>query len=459
MYKHLLNYILKFYINSIDFNGCRLHDLYKRFPNIKLLKISIIRLLQSKEIDLYYCDTNPYVKNFSLNIPRKKMIELIEALPETYNFNKYYKEISISDITIKVAEEQENDPLFPISLFPSSKVIKKYIKTKPKYLNLPPFNKMLMEGMPHLHFLYFRIDVLNRFLNDPRYTVHNYDYTGLIYYNFREDNNLEKDMHDIYLSHFGIAYNKITKENAITIFPHDLRRLSLKHQCYFYSYLLKCQNDYLPESDYYKNVMGESSDGISIFDAFIQEMVLINQMFKIICGQNLFTKIATFNNTSRPEYFHSFLAPTNITYCNFCRTLFRLVIDQLNKKAMLLFAKKLNIYYKEIENLGTMTLLQEIFNKGFQANNGEETGTKIINIWKTEIHESRNIQSHSFIEDKYDIKIYTKYRKTLQEAYISIRLIRLVLSEYPIIKKSIKDGNIVISDDLFYGKIKTYFIS
>ena len=82
-----------------------------------------------------------------------------------------------------------------------------------------------------------------------------------------------------------------------------------------------------------------------------------------------------------------------------------------------------------------------------------------MNIWKTEIHESRNIQSHSFIEDKYDTKIYTKYRKTLQEAYISIRLIRLVLSEYPIIKKSIKDGNIVISDDLFYGKIKTYFIS
>ena len=181
MTKKLLNYILKSYLKSSDYKGCLIKDLCIHFPNIKLLKKSVITLLKNKKIDLYYCKTNPFVKNFDLKISRKKMIELIETLPNDYSKDNLNEKISLENI-IDIITLKENDEFFPISLFPSSDVIKKNIKNKSKYLNLPPFNKMLLEGMPHLHFLYFRIDVLNRFLYDPRYNIYNYDYTGSIYY-------------------------------------------------------------------------------------------------------------------------------------------------------------------------------------------------------------------------------------------------------------------------------------
>lgn len=422
-----------------------------------MLKKSVITLLKNKKIDLYYCKTNPFVKNFDLKISRKKMIELIETLPNDYSKDNLNEKISLENI-IDIITLKENDEFFPISLFPSSDVIKKHIKNKSKYLNLPPFNKMLLEGMPHLHFLYFRIDVLNRFLYDPRYNIYNYDYTGSIYYCNEKGNISNEDEQKIYLSHFGLAYNKKTKENAITIFPHDLMHLSFKHQCYFYSYLLKNQKDYCPEFAYYQNVMGYASEGISIFDAFIQEMVLINKMFKLICKQKLFLEIPEFDNNKRPEYFHSFLLPTKNTYCNFCRTLYRIFVDQLNKKAIISFAKRLKIYNDEFNKFGTISQIEEAFNKGFLSKDKSKVGTEIMNIWKKEIRLSRNKQSHSFIDDQYDIELYLKFRKTLQDAYKSIRLIRLVLSTYPIIKNAIKSKEIEISEDLYLGNINTYFI-
>ncbi len=110
---------------------------------------------------------------------------------------------------------------------------------------------------------------------DPRYFVEHLDYTGHIYYNIEHKID-EQDENSIYLSHFGLAYNKKTNENVITIFPHDLAKLSLKHQYHFYSHMLDNQEDYEPDISYYKNVMGEVSEGISIFAAFIEEMQIIN---------------------------------------------------------------------------------------------------------------------------------------------------------------------------------------
>ena len=85
MTKKLLNYILKSYLKSSDYKGCLIKDLCIHFPNIKLLKKSVITLLKNKKIDLYYCKTNPFVKNFDLKISRKKMIELIETLPQSHS--------------------------------------------------------------------------------------------------------------------------------------------------------------------------------------------------------------------------------------------------------------------------------------------------------------------------------------------------------------------------------------
>ena len=76
---------------------------------------------------------------------------------------------------------------------------------------------------------------------------------------------------------------------------------------------------------------------------------------------------------------------------------------------------------------------------------------------KTTIHDYRNKISHSFVDDIYDVNIFKEYRHTINEAYKSIRLIRLVLSTIPVIKNSIENNTIEISEDLYRGNIKMHF--
>lgn len=452
MKNKLLNDVLEYYLNSKDYNLYPITKLYEQNLEIENTKNIIIELIKDNILDLYYCETNYYIKNFNLQIPLEKKIDYINNLPK--NYTPHFIE------NIKIDKENCiqitcNDEIPPISLFPTPTTIKKYIKNKVQYNNIAPFNKMLLEGTPHLKFLYFRIDVLNRFIYDPRYMVYNIDYSGRIYYN--EDNKKkEQDENHIYLSHFGLAYNKKTNENVITIFPHDLAKLSLKHQYYFYSYLFDNQEDFIPDISYYQNVMGEFSEGLSIFSAFFEEMKLINKMFNTICAKNLIKNIFEFTQQNRPEYFHPFLMPTKTMYHNFCRTLYRLFIDQLDKNAMIEFAKEIGIEL-DTGKKGSMSLLQELFNKGFKSFNGNNLGDEIINIWKKTIHEHRNKISHSFVDDIYDVNIFQEYRYTINEAYKSIRLIRLVLSTISVIKNSIENNKIEISEDLYRGNIKMHF--
>ena len=453
MKNQLLKQIVNYYLNSPNYNGYTIPELYEQYPDIEEIKKIIIELIKDNLLDLYYCNTNHFVKNFDLNIPLEQKIDFISNLPDSYN-PKNFEEIKIDEKnSIRFVCD---NILPPISLFPTPNIIKEYIKNKPKYYKLPPFNKMLLEGMPHLHFLYFRIDVLNRFLYDPRYLVYNMDYTGSIYYKI-EDSKNEKDENNIYLSHFGLAYNRKTNENVITIFPHDLAKLSLKHQYYFYSHLFDNQEDFVPDISYYKNVIGEIADGISIFSAFFEEMKLINKMFDIICEKKLFKKIFEYSQENRPEYFHPFMMPTKTMYHNFCRTIYRIFVEQLDKDAIIAFAQKIKVELDNIEKTRPMTLLQQLFSKGFKAMDGSDTGKEIVDIWKKELHECRNKISHSFVDDVYDIDIFKKYRNTINEAYKSIRLIRLVLSSLPKIKKAIRNSEIEISEDLYIGNINIYF--
>ena len=151
------------------------------------------------------------------------------------------------------------------------------------------------------------------------------------------------------------------------------------------------------------------------------------------------------------------MMPTKTMYHNFCRTIYRIFVEQLDKDAIIAFAQKIKVELDNIEKTRPMTLLQQLFSKGFKAMDGSDTGKEIVDIWKKELHECRNKISHSFVDDVYDIDIFKKYRNTINEAYKSIRLIRLVLSSLPKIKKAIRNSEIEISEDLYIGNINIYF--
>ena len=132
-------------------------------------------------------------------------------------------------------------------------------------------------------------------------------------------------------------------------------------------------------------------------------------------------------------------------------------VDKLDIDTIKSLISKFNLDIPNIEELKGLTLLEKFFSLGFKSYDGSDTGKEITHIWKKEIHEKRNKQSHSFVDDKYDINIFEKYKETINEAYKSVRLIRLVLSSIPEIRFLIKSHEIEISEDLYNGNINMYF--
>ena len=66
MKNKLLNDVLEYYLNSKDYNLYPITKLYEQNLEIENTKNIIIELIKDNILDLYYCETNYYIKNFNL---------------------------------------------------------------------------------------------------------------------------------------------------------------------------------------------------------------------------------------------------------------------------------------------------------------------------------------------------------------------------------------------------------
>ena len=90
--------------------------------------------------------------------------------------------------------------------------------------------------------VYFDIQVLERYFEDPKYLIFYSDYSGSIVI---DDEYVSDDSERIeYLKDFGLAYKKGDfYDRAVVTFADDLIKLPSKMQSHFYSYLLENQDD------------------------------------------------------------------------------------------------------------------------------------------------------------------------------------------------------------------------
>ena len=441
--------VLDFYLASNDFNGIPLSEIISKDMDFKQVKLILKNLILNKKVDLFSSDVNPHIKPFDISTCKENQIKILEDLPNDYPLSNTNGSINIIDY--------EHNVFSSICLYPTEESLSEKIGSIKEYLEIPHFTKMLYFGKPQLDFLYFRIDVLDRYSGDPRYTVNCLDYRGSIYYS---GDTPKHSGDDTFLEHFGLAYNKKLKENLICVFIRDLNKLSERHQNHFFSYMEEKTDDHIPDYDYYRNsILAEWAENGSIFKAFLEEIKIINLMTFAICNNRLFKNEFTTDSEKRPEFFHPFLKPTSTVFDNFCRTLDKLFTENLNKDCLLemnkLFGSKMVIEEKD----GSLAILGKFLKTYFRPNNGEDLGKLVTNVWKRKIRKSRSKASHEITENKYDLKIFGDYRKTIKEAYDSIRLIRLVFSNHPIVKDLISSKAINIPKWLFEGKIRNYFYS
>ncbi len=249
------------------------------------------------------------------------LVQLLKENKVSLVFSSIFENIHIKALTDLPTEKQleklQSDSPNDMAVYPSPQTLKQIIPEE-KFAGRP-FTRRLLLGEPQLHPVFFHFDVLERYLNDPRYNFNFEDNQGSIsiahkYYQSKSVAAKDK----IFIQTFGLGYTASPKnrDRVIVVYLRYLSDLSPHHQQIWNTFLVKkkCKVN----GDYHRNTMGHWSEYGSIYLAFFEELKHINAMTQLMGKPNLFKNIF---DGDRPREFSSFLRPTKKKLSQFCLTL------------------------------------------------------------------------------------------------------------------------------------------
>ena len=317
----LLTKVREYYETSRDFNGLPIHLL--DITNLHLNDI-IVELIRSEEIDLVRGDghPNPHIK----------------ALPA----EPIYTQIRKID----------GQGLGTGCLYPTPKHLKHF---GTKHSEDAPFTSELELSTPQLDFRAFDLRILEWYRNDPRYYCNINDIQGRIYRRPDAqvaDSQIVQDELDNFK--FGFAHND-KLERAVAVCLRDLHKLPPEQQRYLASYQLK--SAYKLHPDFFRTkIIGDFPEGISIYDAFLEEKQIINEICEKIGYQPLFRSNKT--AYTRPSEFGILIRPTKKEFNDFALLLDKLLSDDLNR----------DFFKDTIPGFRDLNLRRWIYRKAFDRN-------------------------------------------------------------------------------------------
>lgn len=392
MKEKILKIITDYYLNSGDFNGLPLYYFDKNYTDLicQLIDEGKVEVLSSAFV------INPHIKAFRLNIDKEEQKKEV---------------INNGDSVV---------------LYPTEKYLKELNLNSEK-----PFTKMLLEGQGQLKIVFFKIEILETYFQDPRYKVFWYDYRGSIVVSDEfYDENLESE----YIKDFGLGYHKekLYEERVVGVFLGDLAELSLNAQLKWKANYLENQQDYFINDGFYKNlILGEWVDEVSIYDAILDEMMIINKMCENMGIPHLFRKTYEPHTFEKPEDYRIMFLPTLKNYYSFVLVLEKIIIHNINYKTFITTAK----YIKPVErkdgkgNLKhSLNMMSEWLKQNISTN--EDIDKLIINPLKS-IRKIRQVPAHEIYSNQYDKLLYKKQNEIILETYKAIRSIRLFFANYP----------------------------
>ncbi len=411
MNKTLLKKITEHYHQSADFNGLPLREIKYDLKDLE-------ELIQEELVTL----------NFGHRHPNSHMLAL---LPET-------KEEIIEKI------DQIDDHT---CAYPTIKHLKKFNYNN-KYRN-KPFSKLLYLGEPQLKPYYFEPNVLERYLNDPRYSVFNDVQGGCFSVKYEETPERDK----VFLETFGYAYKIKFKQRSVIVFLRYLSDLNSGHQQYWHSKMIS-GNGYFCHPDYAKSTSGRWPEHISVFRAFLMEIKTINKMTLVIKGVNLFKDEFDVGDDEM-RYFAFLLASSKKKYFEFAELLDKLMSDNLNKN---FFEGDLSFVFEKDDprvkegvevgsKKGTISLLDEWLDRvNFQ---NDDLKNNMISTFR-KVRDLRSKPSHNILSDEWDENYFVKQRDLVIEAYQSIKTLRLIFANHPQARR------VGVNQELYDGKIRTF---
>lgn len=330
----LLNDVIKFYLNSRDFNGLPLGPDAKESEVAEAIELTKQGLIQVMTSDDYL---NPHIRPWQ---SRRSTDEQVESLT-----------------TLKDAGEYGL-----ACLYPTHKAMKGV--RLPKRYNDRPFEKELAKGTGVLELAYFTPDVLEFYRNDPRYECRIGDFS--VYMSVSDDaygDEGEPDKDKVSLEHAGFAYdlsdfdkNDINSQivRRLAVFVGDLARLSPEHQQRWKTYRVD-EGAIRPHPTWFANQMGHWTDDIGPLQRLFVEMENINNLYQLAFGLNLF------KDTDRPDELGWILRASQKEWDEQIHLLDKVLSENINHKALdAANVPKVDEHGKNMGSLQRLTKLMEL---------------------------------------------------------------------------------------------------
>lgn len=398
--------IFDFFINSSDFNGipmCQLFDIWglnwENGCNV------LIGLIESGDC-IIQSSSNPHIIHSSI---------------PTVECSVYY----LNEIKTKKADKFHQ---FSECVYPSTSFLNEHRKID----NLSPYEKRLAIGEPQLKPLFFDFEVLNEYLDNPKYKLRLKDYRGSLSYELSEDKKIDKAGY-YELKTFGLGYD----ENGVRVlvaFPRDLKCLSLSQQNHWEEHELSRPCKVL--KFYWDNIMmGNWWFPHSLASGVIDERNFVNILWERIFEEKLFLNV--YSIETLPVNFCFLFIPTQKALRQFNHQMDKLFSDDMNVKHLRKLLKEgfhnlQPVSEKYEEPIGSLKALELWLNNIYILEDGTRIGAEIVKPFKA-IRKARQPEAHKIIvEDKYDISIYREQNRILDEVYNALKKLRIVLSSHPI---------------------------
>jgi hypothetical protein len=391
----VLNEIIKFYLSSQDFNGLPVYNMknYDYNALCELLDERLIEVLSEKEV------INPHIKGFNFNIPLDRQKE-------------------------NVSKRTNYSVLYPT---------KKALKSIPLDYT-KPYSVLMQKGEKQFRIIYFNIEILERYANNPKFLIMDNGYRGNIYPKdeYIDDNTIE----DEYIKDYGMAYiDGEYLERAVGVFVCDLAKLSAQKQMLWKGFELPNQGKCKINSGFIENLIkGEWVTKAWIFHALIDEMKVINDQCDHIGIPKLFNKTFGTHYSQMPEGFRNILLPTLKNYYEFILVLEKIVVHNISYKTFQKDAPYIRSVTRQDESgkdKGSLTMFEEWLCKNIRT---QENLTEIIIKPLRNIRSIRQKPAHELTSNEYDVRLYQKQIDLMEETYTAIRAIRLFFANHPLAK-------------------------
>ncbi len=387
----ILSTVLNKYRESRDFNGWPAHAIHspaEKAALVELIEAGLVDLINDEETN------NPHIR-------------LLPARP-------------IPDQVKRVS----NNGLRYGCLYPTRKALMEVGGVNPDPAT--PYTAALKLGAPQLEFRSFRLEVLERYRNDPTFSYSVDDTSGTIY---RESEDKESQEY----AQFGFAFD--AKVNRyVAAFLRYLHDMSPEQQAYWAGFEL--QGEFKLHPDYYRSsILGEWPEGVSVFDAVLEEKKIINIMSERMGKPRLFK--SDYEAYRRPDHFGFLIRPTKKEFSDFCLRLDQLMSDDMDHK---FFEGDIEVYEygkmdsgEEIKRMkGTISMLAEWLAAKFKPKNDTDRDV-IIEGFRT-VRKARQKPAHKIEDNVFDEAYYQQQRELIIAAYGSVRFLRQIFANHPACK-------------------------